>query len=204
MKLSNYSLNYSRLIASGGLTIADFLGICPRARDWRGRACTARPARPPPRDPVRESAGSLLDQGLSLSMFTVSTNFGVPADRQAAERDQAREAIQAAAVLGAPLLRVFAGSSAGDDRAAGWARAVAGVRQVCVDAAEVGLPVGLQNHNHGAHCAHRGRRAAVRQGGRSPQPDGRARLRPVSRQPGGQRRGRPPGQGPTTSMRASA
>src|SRR5262249_13162550 len=96
---------------------------------------------------------ALLDQGLSLAMFTVSTNFGVPAARQAAELARARGAIAAAAFLGAPLLRVFAGSSAEADRVAGWARAVASVRQVCVSAAEVGLPVGLQNHNHGAHCA---------------------------------------------------
>ena len=67
-------------------------------------------------------------------------------------------------------------------------RAVSGVRRTCDEAAEVGLPVGLQNHNHVALCADRGRHAPVRQGSRSPEPDGRARLRPVPRQPRGQRR----------------
>ncbi|MEA2632148.1 MAG: hypothetical protein QOE66_2367, partial [Chloroflexota bacterium] len=152
MKLSNYSLNYSRPIASGALTIEDFLGIC-RALGLEGASLHGRDLpdlRPATLAKVRRA---LLDQGLSLGMFTVSTNFGVPAERQAGELAKAREAIQAAAFLGAPLLRVFAGSSAEADRAAGWARAVAAVRQVCVEAAEVGLPVGLQNHNHGAHCA---------------------------------------------------
>jgi gluconolactonase len=152
MKLSNYSLNYARQIASGALSIDDFLGIC-RSLGLEGASLHSRDLpdlRPQTLARVRRA---LLDQGLSLAMFTVSTNFGVPAERQAAEQARAREAIAAAAILGAPLLRVFAGSSAEADRAAGWARAVSAVRQVCVAAAEVGLPVGLQNHNHGAHCA---------------------------------------------------
>src|SRR3954453_5287112 len=152
MKLSNYSLNYSRAIATGAMTIEDFLGNC-RALGLEGASLHGRDLpdlRPSTLSRVRRA---LLDQGLSLGMFTVSTNFGVPEDRQAAERAKASEAIRAASFLGAPLLRVFAGSSAEADRADGWARAVAAVRQVCVEAAEVGLPVGLQNHNHGAHCA---------------------------------------------------
>src|SRR3954447_25744133 len=152
MKLSNYSLNYSRPIASGASTIEDFLGIC-RELGLEGASLHGRDLpdlRPATLAKIRRA---LLDQGLSLAMFTVSTNFGVPADRQAGELAKAREAIAAAAFLGAPLLRVFAGSSAEADRAAGWARAVAAVRRVCVEAAEAGLPVGLQNHNHGALCA---------------------------------------------------
>jgi gluconolactonase len=152
MKLSNYSLNYSRAIASGAMTIEDFLALC-RALGLEGASLHSRDLpdlKPATLTRVRRL---LLDQGLSLSMFTVSTNFGLPAERQAGELTKAREAIAAAAFLGAPLLRVFAGSSAEADRAAGWGRAVAAVRQVCNDAAAVGLPIGLQNHNHGAHCA---------------------------------------------------
>jgi gluconolactonase len=152
MKISNYSLNYSRPIAAATMTIEDFLAIC-REQGLEGASLHGRDLpdlRPATLARVRRG---LLDQGLSLAQFTVSTNFGVEAPRQAGEVAKAREAIAAAAFLGAPLLRVFAGSSAEPDRAAGWARAVASVRQVCADAAVVGLPVGLQNHNHGAHCA---------------------------------------------------
>jgi gluconolactonase len=152
MKLSNYSLNYSGAIAAGTMTIDDFLAIC-REQGLEGASLHGRDLpdlRPATLARVRRA---LLDLGLSLAQFTVSTNFGVPAARQAGELAKAREAIAAAAFLGAPVLRVFAGSTPEPDRAAGWARAVALVRQVCVDAAAVGLPVGLQNHNHGAHCA---------------------------------------------------
>src|SRR4051794_36949583 len=111
MKLSNYSLNYSGAIATGAMTIEDFLANC-RALGLEGVSLHGRDLpdlRPGALAKVRRG---LLDQGLSLSLFTVSTNFGVPEGRQAGEMGKAREAIRAASFLGAPLLRVFAGSSA--------------------------------------------------------------------------------------------
>jgi gluconolactonase len=152
MKLSNYSLNYSRAIAAGTMTFEDFLALC-RELGLEGASLHGRDLPDLKLATLARVRRALLDQGLSLGLFTVSTNFGVPAARQPAELAKAREAIEAATFLGAPLLRVFAGSSAEADRAEGWARAVAAVRQVCIEAAAAGLPVGLQNHNHGAHCA---------------------------------------------------
>jgi sugar phosphate isomerase/epimerase len=88
-----------------------------------------------------------------VTVFTVSTNFGVPQDRQKAEFAKALEAIRVGTFLGAPLLRVFAGSPPSEaDRQAAFDRAAAGIRRVCEEAAQVGLPVGLQNHNHLALC----------------------------------------------------
>src|SRR5207248_2460809 len=96
---------------------------------------------------------AFLDQGLAVAIVTVSTDFGGPADRLGGELDRARAAIQAAAFLGAPLLRVFAGSAPpGTDRPLAWARAVGHYRRVCEEAAALGLPIGLQNHNHGGLC----------------------------------------------------
>jgi sugar phosphate isomerase/epimerase len=66
---------------------------------------------------------------------------------------KAREAIRVAAFLGAPLLRVFAGSPPSEaERPKAFDRAAAGLRRVCEEAANAGIPVGLQNHNHGALC----------------------------------------------------
>ena len=152
MKLSNYSLNYSRAIASGAMTIEDFLASC-RALGLEGASLHGRDLpdlRPATLARVRRA---LLDQGLSLSMFTVSTNFGVPAERQADELAKAREAIAGGGVPGRPAAARLRRVERRGRPGRGWARAVAAVRQVCVEAAEVGLPVGLQNHNHGAHCA---------------------------------------------------
>ena len=51
MKLSNYSLNYSRAIATGALTIDDFLAICRALRSGRSEPALARPPRPQAGDP---------------------------------------------------------------------------------------------------------------------------------------------------------
>ena len=187
MKLSNYSLNYSRPIASGAMTIEDFLAIC-REQGLEGASLHGRDLpdlRPATLARVRRG---LLDQGLSLAQFTVSTNFGVDAERQAGELAKAREAIAAAAFLGAPLLRVFAGfeSRGGPGRGVG-PRGRGGAAGLCRRRGG-GAAGGSSEPQPRRPLRHRGRRAAVRQGGRSPEPDRRARLRPVPRQPGGQRR----------------
>src|SRR3954465_14261809 len=105
MKLSNYSLNYSRAIATGAMTIEDFLGNC-RALGLEGASLHGRDLpdlRPATLAKVRRA---LPDQGLWLAMFAVSRNFGVPQAGKAGELAKAREAIRAATFLGAPLLRV--------------------------------------------------------------------------------------------------
>jgi gluconolactonase len=149
MKLSNYSLNYTSGAGrpATGFDLRRFLAAS-RSLGLEGVSLHLRDLRPA--ETAATVRRALLDDGLSLAMVTASTSFGVPADRQAAELAGAREAVARAGDLGAPLLRVFAGSPAGEaDRPAAWARAVACVREVCEAGARRGLPVGLQNHNHG-------------------------------------------------------
>ena len=56
--------------------------------------------------------------------------------------------IRAAARLGAPQVRVFAGTPEPGDEAAAWTRCVAALRQSAAVGAELGVRVSLQNHNH--------------------------------------------------------
>jgi sugar phosphate isomerase/epimerase len=152
MKISNYSLNYSDLIARGEMDVFRFLGLC-RAMALEGASLHLGNLADTKTETLARVRRAFLDQGLSVAMVTVSTDFGRPADRLGAEFDRARAAIQAAAFLGAPLLRVFAGSAPqGTDRPSAWARAVDHYRRVCEEAAAQGLPIGLQNHNHGGLC----------------------------------------------------
>ncbi|HEV3164065.1 MAG TPA: SMP-30/gluconolactonase/LRE family protein [Isosphaeraceae bacterium] len=153
MKLSNYSLNYAGLIAKGKIDIFGFLALC-RGLGLEGASLHIRDLPGTQPEVLAKVRRACLDHGLSIAMVTVSTNFGQPEPKQAGELAQARDAIRVASFLGAPLLRVFAGSAPqGDDRQAAWARSVAAVRKVCEEAAQAGLPIGLQNHNHGALCA---------------------------------------------------
>ncbi|HEV3121814.1 MAG TPA: TIM barrel protein, partial [Isosphaeraceae bacterium] len=152
MKLSNYSLNYSKLISRGELDALRFLGICHEL-GLEGASLHLRDLGAAGPSELARLRRAYLDLGLSVAMFTVSTNFGVPAERLDKELAEAREAIRVAQYLGAPLLRVFAGSPPSDgERAQSFDRSAKAVRRVCEEAAQVGLPIGLQNHNHGALC----------------------------------------------------
>ena len=152
MKISNYSLNYSALIAQGKMDIFGFLEYC-RALEIEGASLHIRNLPDTQPDSLKRIRRAYLDQGLSISMFTVTTNFGEAEGRIEAEVQKAKEAIRVAVFLGAPLLRVFAGSPPSEaDRQKAFERAALGVRRVCDEAARVGLPVGLQNHNHLALC----------------------------------------------------
>jgi gluconolactonase len=142
MKLSNYTLNYAK-----PFDVFAFLATC-RELGLEGASLHVRDL--PGTTPVvlARIRRAMLDQGLSLAMVTVSTDFG----RGGGDvLERSKEAVDVAAFLGAPLLRVFAGSPPPGDagRAEGWAKAVDGVRKVCEVAAKSGVPVGIQNHNHG-------------------------------------------------------
>ena len=150
LRISNYSLNYSRQIAQGRMTVYDFLGLC-RQLGVDGASLHLQNLPDTGAETLKRIRRAYLDHGLSMAIFTVSTDLG-RADH-AGELVKAREATRVAAFLGAPLLRVFPGSPPDEaGRAAAFDRAAAGVRRVCEEAAAAGLPVGLQNHNHAALC----------------------------------------------------
>lgn len=150
--VSDYSLNYAALLASGEMDIFAFLSRC-RTLGLDGASLHVRDLASTESGFLRSVRRSLLDNHLSLSMCTVTTNFGRPETEHAEELAKARQAIHASAFLGAPLLRVFAGSPPVEmERAAAFDRAATAIRKVCEEAAGVGLAIGLQNHNHGALC----------------------------------------------------
>lgn len=150
MKISNYSLNYSRQIAQKEIDIFGFLDVC-RGLGVEGASLHIRDLESTERDYLARIRQAYLDRGLSISIFTVTTDFGRGDFGE--ELDKARQAIHAAVFLGAPLLRVFAGSPGNEgDRASAFDRAAGGIRKVCEEAAEAGLTIGLQNHNHNALC----------------------------------------------------
>lgn len=152
IKISDYSLNYSRQIRSGNLTILDFLRQCRRlGLDAASLHISNLPDLS--RASLKAIRRAYLDNGLSVSMFTVTTNFGKPPVSDKDEFEKAQQAIWVASYLGAPILRVFPGEPKDEkDRQAAFQRAVDAVRKVCDEAAEFGLPVGLQNHNHHHLC----------------------------------------------------
>lgn len=152
LHISDYSLNYSRQISDGKMTIFDFLSQCRRLRT-DAASIHIRNLPTIATGYLKKVRRAYLDNGLSMSMFTVSTNFGNPRQGERAELEMAFAGIRVGMFLGAPILRVFAGSPPTEaDREDAFKGAADSIRKVVEEAAEWGLPVGLQNHNHGALC----------------------------------------------------
>ncbi len=152
IKISNYSLNYAKQIAQGKMDIFGFLDLCRRL-GIEGASLHVRDLPETGTAYLKKVRRAYLDRNLSMSMFTVSTNYGNPRNGDRAERASANEAIRVAMFLGAPIVRVFAGSppdEAGREKA--FERAADSIRAACEEGAEQGMTIGLQNHNHGALC----------------------------------------------------
>lgn len=152
MKLSNYSLSYGPHFTQGQLDVFRFLGVS-RDLGVEGASLHIRQMESTLSEYLKRVRRGYLDAGLAVSQLTVSTNFGLPAERHEDELKKAREAVRVGLFLGAPLIRIFAGSpQSEDDRVKAFERATASVRKLCEEAAKEGMPIGLQNHNHGALC----------------------------------------------------
>jgi sugar phosphate isomerase/epimerase len=152
MKISNYTLSYSREFTQGKMDIFQFLALS-RELGVEGASIHVRNLQSTDADYLKKVRRAYLDQGLSVSQVTVSTNLGRPENQLDEEFKKAREGVRVGMFLGAPLLRIFAGSPPSEaEREKAFARAAAAARKICEEAAKEGMPVGLQNHNHGALC----------------------------------------------------
>jgi sugar phosphate isomerase/epimerase len=152
MKISNYSLSYAALFRQGRMDVFQFLSLS-RELGVEGASVYVPNLQNTATEHLKRVRRAYLDAGLSVSQVAVSTNFGLPSERHDAEFKRAREAVRVAVFLGAPLLRIFAGSPINEaDRPKAFDRAAAAIRKLCEEAAQEGLPIGLQNHDHRALC----------------------------------------------------
>jgi sugar phosphate isomerase/epimerase len=101
------------------------------------------------KDHLKKVKKVCLERGLTIACIGVSNDFGRPADDQEAVQKLIREGIDAAQLLGSPLVRLFAGNVRGSEtREAVCKRAVDGLKQAATYGEKMGVVVGLQNHNH--------------------------------------------------------
>ena len=103
-----------------------------------------------------------LERGLPVGFLGIGSGFidstapahlgglGAPLPRDELRRriDEAKAAVDDAAFMGAPLIRIFGGSvpDATEDRDALWAEMIASYRELCDYAAGRGVFIGLHNH----------------------------------------------------------
>jgi sugar phosphate isomerase/epimerase len=148
MRLCCLSLSFRPEFASRQMDDLKFIDLCAQlALD--GVDFNLGSFRSLEQDHLKKVKKTCLERGLSIACLGVSNDFGRPADDQEAVRKQVRQGIDAAQFLGAPVVRLFAGTvRAGQTREAVWKRTVEGLRQSAEYGEKAGVVVALQNHNH--------------------------------------------------------
>ena len=147
MKLCLLSLSFKRAFAAGEMDVWSFLDI---AREL-GVDGVDLHANGLPSDDNRvldEVARACLDRGLSIPCVSIGNSYAGPAADLHSQIALTHRWIRAAARLGAPQVRVFAGTPETGGEAAAWSRCVAALRQSAAFGAELGVRASLQNHNH--------------------------------------------------------
>src|SRR5262245_56074315 len=149
MRLCCLSLNFKPEFAAGQMDDLRFIDLCAQLQ-LDGVDFNLSSFRALDRDHLRDVKKACVERGLSVACVGVSNDFGRPGEEQEAVRQRVRQGIETAQFLGAPIVRLFAGSvGAGQAREAVWKRAVEGLRRAAEDGEMAGVVVGLQNHNHG-------------------------------------------------------
>lgn len=144
------SLSYQRCFQRKEMDVFTFLETCG-ALNLDAASLHIRSLDGPASDHVKKVRRKYFDLGLAPGALGVTTDFGVPGDALTTELEKAREGIRVAMFLGAPTLRVFASTSSQEPskREEVFKRAVHGLRTAAEEGAQAGLPISLQNHNHG-------------------------------------------------------
>jgi sugar phosphate isomerase/epimerase len=148
MRLCCLSLSFQPEFAAGQMDDLKLLDLCAQLQ-LDGVDLHVSSLRSLEPEHLKKIKRTCLQRGLSVACVDVSNDFGRPAGEQEAVRQQIRQGIAVASALGAPLVRLFAGSvGQGQAREAVWQRSVEGLQWAAELGAKAGVVIGLQNHNH--------------------------------------------------------
>ncbi len=147
MKLCLLSLSFKRAFAAGEMDVWSFLDV---ARELGCDGVDLHANGLPTDDPTTldQIGRACLDRGLTIACVSIGNSYAGPAADLNAQISQTHRWISAAARLGAPQVRVFAGTPSPGDEQAAWMRCAAALRHSAAFGAELGVRVSLQNHNH--------------------------------------------------------
>jgi sugar phosphate isomerase/epimerase len=148
MRLCCLSLSFSPSFQSKQLDDLGFIDLCAKLQ-LDGVDINMGSFRSLDKAHLKKLKKTCLERGLDIACIGINNNFGSPPQDQDKELQKVRQGIDTALLLGAPVVRLFAGGvSAGDSREVVWKRTVEGLKRSSEYAAKVGVVIGLQNHNH--------------------------------------------------------
>ncbi|MBI2264485.1 MAG: sugar phosphate isomerase/epimerase [Armatimonadetes bacterium] len=146
MKLAASSWSVHRALEDGKMTQQDFILKCSREWHLDGVELLDRHFPRPTKNYLRELKRICTCEGLTISCIAVSNDFGKPtAAERRDEVDKVRKWIEAAAFLGAPVIRVFAGSAQERPEQI-RPKMVENLRRCSDSGEEAGVILGLENH----------------------------------------------------------
>ena len=146
-KYSLAAYSYRELFKKG-TTVADFIADCAKF-GLEGTELTSYyfPAEVSDTS-LRETAALCFRLGLDVSGTAIRNEFALPpGEKRDAELKQTKQWIDRAAVLGAPVIRIFAGHvQKGQSEEEAHKLMVAGMEECCDYAAQKGIYLALENH----------------------------------------------------------
>lgn len=149
-KFSLAAYSYRDLLqgASATLTMQDFVDDCARFQ-LEGTELTSYYFSPDVTDDeLRRLRRHCFRQGLEVSGTAIGNDFGfAPGEQREAQLQQAKRWIERAAVLGAPVIRIFAGHAhEGQSAEQTHKLMVAAIEECCAYAGQHGVHLALENH----------------------------------------------------------
>jgi sugar phosphate isomerase/epimerase len=148
MRLCCLSLSFRPAFAAKQMNDLTFVDLCSRL-ELDGVDFNLGSFQALERDHLKKIKKTCLEHGLTIACIGVSNDFGRPPDQQEGVQRQIQQGLDVAQFLGAPVVRLFAGSVRdGQNREAVWKRCVDGLKHAADYAEKVGVMAALQNHNH--------------------------------------------------------
>lgn len=147
MRLSCLSLSFQGQFRAGKMDLPKFITTA-RGLGFDGVDLHMQHLQRFDRIYLKQLRRMLLDNGMSVPSFPVSTEFGRFPERVEAEIEKCRVGMETGLFLGAPLARVFVGSTAqGGNEEEAFQRGVGALRRCAEIGADMGMVVALQNHS---------------------------------------------------------
>lgn len=147
-KFSLAAYSYRDLLKSGQLSLPDFIHDCAEMQLDGTELTSYYFPQPTGHDYLRELKQECFQLGLEISGTAIRNDFGYPeGEQRRAEIEHVKKWIEFAEILGAPVIRIFAGharDATSDSQT--HALMVAGMEECCEYAGQHGVHLALENH----------------------------------------------------------
>lgn len=147
MKISCSSWSYHRTIAAGKLNQKEWIEKCAQELKLDGVELLDVHFPSTEANYLKEIKKMIVDRGLTISCVSASNHFTGAEERDRRENiDKVKKWVDIAGYLGAPILRIFAGSAQKLSQPEMWDKVIKCLKE-CADYGEAkGIVLGLENH----------------------------------------------------------